>query len=562
MKTGGENLQQVYNPGLDFILNTYGSAENIIPSKNVVPILSRGIVIEVDFNNRKNYKLAAAVPPFSVYAKIIGEGLDVAQPQLQTEKIFFAPLFPMNNLSIPEIGEEVLILRESNEISSNGFYIGRVNNTPGLGYYPARQYMDDQNSTTNSEFKYGFSFEADKLRAGSFDKLPSDEFEIMSIPLTYGDVVQQGRSQTYIRHSFNKNNKKGVLEQGLCLQKQNSGKLIQYNLLLNTGFSNDPSIGKTATKTIHFVDTSIKRLGDFSLKSKVFEYPDQNNLNSSEDKSMIVNMADEIYDISTRSLDTTLYRQVLGEKLVSHQQETNALIGAMLNGLTGLAQTTQVLLDAFIEHTHALPKIELNLSTTAESKDLYSTPTKFIPQGSRMAWIRKPSWNKVPRAAKTVWVPGYFDHYAPDGGAYVEGHYNSRPQGYDWKRDPGLGVRVPTPPRAIPGRIRTRTVKQKINFDAIIGGAENPRFTAPIETDTEILLGTILPGESFGPRRGLAKLLGPGGQIFGKTELGLKTDEVDNNSAELIESFNIQQDNLINIIDKASDFLSRNQFIN
>ena len=56
MKTGGENLQQVYNRGLDFILNTYGSAENIIPSKNVVPILSRGIVIEVDFNNQKNYK--------------------------------------------------------------------------------------------------------------------------------------------------------------------------------------------------------------------------------------------------------------------------------------------------------------------------------------------------------------------------------------------------------------------------------------------------------------------------------------------------------------------------
>ena len=29
--------------------------------------------------------------------------------------------------------------------------------------------------------------------------------------------------------------------------------------------------------------------------------------------------------------------------------------------LTGLAETTQVLLDAFIEHTHALPKVELNL---------------------------------------------------------------------------------------------------------------------------------------------------------------------------------------------------------
>ena len=552
MKTGGENLQQVYNRGLDFILNTYGSAENIIPSKNVVPILSRGIVIEVDFNNRKNYKFAAAVPPFSVYAKIIGQDLDVDQPQLQTEKIFFAPLFPMNNLSIPEIGEEVLILRESNEISSNGFYIGRVNNTPGLGYYPARQYMDDQNSTTSPEFKYGFSFEADKLRAGSLDMLPSDEFEIMSIPLTYGDVVQQGRSQTYIRHSFNKNNKKGVLEQGLCLQKQNSGKLIQYSLLLNTGFSNDPSIGRTATKTIHFVDTSIKRLGDFSLKSKVFDYPDQNNLNSSEDKSMIVNMADEIYDISTRSLDRTLYRQVLGEKLVSHQQETNALIGAMLNGLTGLAQTTQVLLDAFIEHTHALPKIELNLEKEITTKDRYRAPPRFIRQSDQI--VRLPARRvRIRTGTRTKEIP--IMEGGP-GGLEQVGTQTVEFPVYTWQTIRASTVRIPRPPRIISGRIRTRNVRQKINFEAIIGGAENPRFTAPIETDTE----SFGPGgETFGPG---GEIFGPGAQSFGKTELGLKTDEVDNNSTELIESFNIQQENLISIINKASDFLSRNQFIN
>ena len=51
-------------------------------------------------------------------------------------------------------------------------------------------------------------------------RLPSEEFEVMSIPLTYGDVVQQGRTQTYIRHSFNRNNKKGVLEQGIRMDGQ------------------------------------------------------------------------------------------------------------------------------------------------------------------------------------------------------------------------------------------------------------------------------------------------------------------------------------------------------
>ena len=528
MKTGGENLQQVYNRGFDFILNTYGSAENIIPSKNVVPILSRGIVIEVDFNNRKNYKLAAAVAPFSVYAKIIGEDLDVARPQLQTEKIFYAPLLPMNNLCIPEIGEEVLILRESNEISSKGYYIGRVNNTPGLGYYPARQYMDDENSVTSPEFKYGFSFEPDKLRDGSLNQLPSDELEIPSIPLTYGDVVQQGRSQTYIRHSFNRNNKKGVLEQGLCLQKQNIGRPVRYDIALDTGFSNDPSIGRTDTKTIHFVDTSIKRLGDFTLKSKVFDYPGQNNLNSGEDKSMIVNMADEIYDISTRSLDTTLYRQVLGEKLVSHQQETNDLISAMLNGLTGLAETTQLLLDAFVDHTHALPKIELNLEKSIPGipkRRVFPTRTVRVPPlpvkipGSRIriqTGTRQTSRGLVPA--------------------------------YSYQTTEAKTIMVNQPPRVIPGRTRYTKTTQKINFEAIIGGAENPRFTAPIQLDTE-------PGESM-------PLPGSPLKDIAKTELGQKTAEVDNRSEELIAFFNIQQSHLVGIIDKASNFLSKNQFIN
>ena len=487
MKTGGENLQQLYNPGLDFILNTYGAAENIIPSKNVVPILSRGIVIEVDFNNIKNYKLAAAIPPFSVYAKIIGEDLDVAQPQLQTEKIYFPPLLPMSGLSIPEIGEEVLILRESNEVSSIGFYIGRVNNTPGLGYYPARQYMDDQQSTTSPNFKYGFSFEGDKLRKKFLDKLPSDEFEVTSIPLTYGDVVQQGRSQTYIRQSFNKNNKKGVLEQGISLQQQNIDRPIQHNFSQNGRPSRDPSIGNTATKTIHFIDKSIKRLGDFSLRSTVFDYPEQNSLDSDEDKSMIVNMADEIYDISTRTTDTTLYRQVLGEKLIFHQQETNALIRTMLNGLTGLAQTTQLLLNAFVDHTHAIPKIDMNIEKTIEFEDTYRTAPIIEQQ--------------------------------PDGEIIV-----------------------------IEGQQRTRTRKQDINFDTVIGGSENPRFTAPIQTDTKTPILDPLPGAPT--------------QNVKKTELGLKTAEIDNKSTDLIASFNAQQVNLNNIADKASDFLSKNQFIN
>ena len=109
MRTGGENLQQEFNRGYDFILNTYGAAENIMPDKNTQMVLVKGIVIDVDFQVDKNYKLAESQPPFSIYAKIIGEDLDVDDPTLEIQKIFYSPLLPIHNLCIPEIGEEILI---------------------------------------------------------------------------------------------------------------------------------------------------------------------------------------------------------------------------------------------------------------------------------------------------------------------------------------------------------------------------------------------------------------------------------------------------------------------
>ena len=567
-RTGGENLQQEFNRGYDYIINTYGSAMNTLPGKDSTPILSKGIVIDIDFDTQKNYKLAAAQPPFSIYAKIIGEDLDISDPRLEVEKIYYAPLFSVHNISVPEIGEEILIMRESTAPSSKGYYIGRISNCSALNYYPVRQYMDTINSSNSSpEFKYGFSFNAQQLREGKIDLMPSDQIESISIPMTYGDVVQQGRSQSYVRHSFNRNNKKGVLEQGLRIQEQNIRTNINNTVRFNSGISYDPSIGHTATKTIHFVDSSIKRLGDYNLASILAGNPFQGILdeNPANDKSIIANIANEIYNISTQEHVSTLYRQVLGEKLISHQQETNNLMHTMLDGITGLTETVQVLLDAFIEHEHALPKIELNLQKEFKTKDLYMTPARVIPQASRMAWIRKPKWDKVARPAKVVTTARHFDHYRDRKGLdpWVPASTKSVPQGFEWKRDPGLGVRVPTPPKIIPGRMRSRNVKQKINFEAIIGGEENPRFTAPIQTDTEPSFGSALPGNPQNPQAARG-VLEPRSleKLSEKTELGVKTEKVNTDTESLIDKFNNQKQQLNNIFNKATDFLSRNQFIN
>ena len=208
MRTGGEGLQQEFNRGYDFILNTYGAAENIMPGKNAQIILIKGIVIDIDFDVDKNYKLAAEQPAFSIYAKIIGEDLDVERPDLQVQKIYYSPLLPIHNISIPEIGEEILIMRESTNISSRGYYIGRISTSNRLNYTATRNYMDSlEEGITSPEFKYGFSFDVNDLRDKRSYDSPSDEISSISIPMTFGDVVQQGRSQTYLRHSFNRINK-------------------------------------------------------------------------------------------------------------------------------------------------------------------------------------------------------------------------------------------------------------------------------------------------------------------------------------------------------------------
>ena len=521
MRRGGEPLQQEFNRGYDFILNTYGVAQGTMPSKNSQIILVKGIVIDIDFDIDKNYKLANEQPPFSIYAKIIGEDLDTPHPEYAAEKIFFSPLIPIHNLSIPEIGEEILIMRESTETSSRGYYIGRISNTSILNYYPARQYMDSAaEGITSGPYKYGFSFDIESIRNKRIEETPSAEFQALSIPVTFGDVVQQGRSQSYIRHSFNRINKKGVLEQGLCFPGQEGSTFIKNTVRENTSesYDQDPSIGETATKNIHFIDSSIQKLGDYQLASVLSDNPIQGNIDG-PDKSMTVNLAEEIYNISTKETGTGIYRQVLGEKLILHQRETNVLLQSMLDGLTGLAQTTQLLLDAFVDHTHALPKIDLNLEKTITANDRYVIPARYSQQKDQII--------NVPNKSVRIRV-----------GTKKGGYRNLEDVPvYSTVTVPGFTKTIKMPPKLVSrARTRVRSRKQKINFEAIIGGQENPRFTAPVETDS--------------------------GDVENPAPLGLKTEQVNTDTENLIELFNNQKNQLNVIFNKATDFLSRNQFIN
>ena len=109
---------------------------------------------------------------------------------------------------------------------------------------------------------------------------------------------------------------------------------------------------------------------------------------------------------------------------------------------------------------------------------------------------------------------------------------------------------MPQPPKIVSkGRQYTKIRKQEINFEAIIGGAENPRFTAPVQIDKQATTQTSpMPGQLQ--------------MNLGKTELGLKTSQVDSELEKVISKFNNQRIKLTNLTSKVNQFLSKNQFVN
>ena len=542
MNNGPPNIFGQFNKGIDYIQSSYNVADGV--TKITPSLIFKGVVIDVDLKALKSTSFASLVPPFSVYAKLIGVDDNVENPLANKNKIYYPPLFPIHTICIPEIGEEVLILKENSEFSSQGYYIGRINDSSPLNISYARDYMGINDPETDNRYRYGFSFDVRELRKKFENKMPSAEFSNVSIPMTYGDVVQQGRTKTYLRHSFNMNNKKGVLEQGIRMDGQLTSKdkvnsfdydapskyVGEERTVLPDGEapsptkpatlrSIDPSIGITKTKTIHFVDSSIKRLGDYTYQS--FYGDKQTGDLQGEDKGMIVNIAEEIYNISSRNVSGALYRQVLGEKLVTQQQQTLNLMKEVMNTVSDFASSTQVLLDAFLDHTHALPKIELNLEKTIEVKDSVRTPPTIRNQPNLIV--------RLPGRVITVPMPG-----------------GKRKRLYV----PGGKTSIPQPPKKVSkGRQYTKIRKQEINFEAIIGGAENPRFTAPVQIDKQATTQTSpMPGQLQ--------------MNLGKTELGLKTSQVDSELEKVISKFNNQRIKLTNLTSKVNQFLSKNQFVN
>ena len=99
-------------------------------------------------------------------------------------------------------------------------------------------------------------------------------------------------------------------------------------------------------------------------------------------------------------------------------------------------------------------------------------------------------------------------------------------------------IEIQQPPTLVsPGAYNLRVDKKTLNFEAIIGGAENPRFTAQIATAS---------GEEGVP----------------DPEIGVKTEKINTDLNDTLAKVINQQATIERLSTTLSNFLSKNQFIN
>ena len=339
----GNDISSIVNTNTRFIKDTY--RKNVGLENRSTFYLHRAIVTDINRVVNQKGAIVPGRPPYSVAAVIIGVDVHGKRPDLAKDKVWYPPFSPMHNVSIPEIGEEIFIIKESNSKSSIGYWVGRVNNSTKLDFYAAKSWA--QGATPEEKFG-GRDIDVNAMHEKIFIT-PGKPVQQSAIPVRDGDVIQQGRSGSFVRHSFHPTLRGGVLEMGISTE-------IPKALSLD-----DPAIGFTKTKTIHLELMSIKDImGDFrTILQPIKKYKNKDEEIDTffeegadrEKKNIIANLAQEHYNISIggdgESIGDYLYRQVLGER----NKET---ISSLIEVVKDLKESVIKLHDDYKNHKHSL----------------------------------------------------------------------------------------------------------------------------------------------------------------------------------------------------------------
>ena len=298
-----QGIDSIINPSKRFIKTTMSNAEGWTTNKDQIFILSRAIVLGIDLSIDKGAD-SPITPPGSILVKVIGEDQSSKKPVEDRNK-WAIPLFTFHNISIPEIGEEVWVTRETDVWGSQLYWINRVTDSGYINKVLARE--DRRNLT--GLYRYQLDFNVEEIA----ENVTQTGSAVFSIPFRPGDVIQQGRSDSFIRHSLNPENKEGVLESGIK-------ERTRYERLPGV------TVGKTKTKNLQVGKANLK-----DVTTKTIE----NDGGDSEDRSYFYNEAEVLVNVSNLpDSSEVLNRQVLGEKL-NEWLDTISVKLAQLNKVAG-----------------------------------------------------------------------------------------------------------------------------------------------------------------------------------------------------------------------------------
>ena len=454
-------------PSIENLLSTGSYQEELYANalgwkKPEIFILNRAIVISVKVGVDVNPQGSANLPQFSINARIIGEDISSDSPENEVTR-WYAPLMSNTIISVPEVGEQVFVVRESTLNKSKGFWIARVNDSDTVSL----KLTNDQNREKNSAplSRYGMKFDVANLNSNSRQNAPNKAKPIFQLPLNLGDVLMQGRSGSYLRHSY------------LPIYKDTPGTL-EMGILEDRVYQTSPvgTVGSTLTKTVHFANARPTDISD--VFTKIVKEVDETSVR----RNFIANIAEETYLVSsTTDADSKMHSMVLGERLNTYLTRQDTLIKNVINVTSELLSTVQTLFDSYLDHEHTIPEINIDIpDKTIVDKQTINLGFRNIPQPARRVFV----------PASRVRVPGSGDVYE----TVTEYPANGPPQRVrklvargtpgSTITVPSKFITVPSPPITVNLGYRTRTFRRRVRFDAIsIGGDSNPRKTVPIETD-------------------------------------------------------------------------------
>jgi hypothetical protein len=163
-------------------------------------VLQHGIALEIDYYGNEKCNIA----PYSVKIH-----LDKNVTYSENDK-FFPPFLPIHQIALPQVGEEIWLFCPLVNSTKNAMWLSRVNYISDFSSNRV-DLLHQYGYTDNNNLLFGTGLNKQDVKE-KYDVEPLSGYSVPYMRIKPGDVLTHGRSNTHVIHSFDTNNKRGVID--------------------------------------------------------------------------------------------------------------------------------------------------------------------------------------------------------------------------------------------------------------------------------------------------------------------------------------------------------------